>query len=143
MMRPLATTLILLSLSAAIGCSGGSGGREAQQSTLRLTAVLYSQYLGAHGGDPPRDEGEFKKFIQSLGPGVIERAGLTSVDQLFTSPRDGQPYAVKYQGVPWELEGAIAYEQQGLNGVRYVATSLGGISEVTEEEFTKRLKKAN
>jgi hypothetical protein len=39
----------------------------------------------------------------------------------------------------WALDDAIAYEQDGAGGTRYVATELGGVSEIAEELFVSRL----
>lgn len=128
-------TLTSLFVAVAIGCNEQGGGRELHGSNLRLVAVLYSQYLAAHAGEAPRDADEFKAYVQSLGPGVLQRAGVSGWDELLVSPRDGQPFAVKYQTGSWPLDGAIAYEQVGADGTRYVAANLGGVTEITEKEF--------
>ena len=132
-------TLLSLFVAAAIGCNEQGGGRESRESNLRLVAVLYSQYLAAHDGQAPRDADEFRAYVQSLGPGVLQRAGLSGLDELFVSPRDGRPFAVKYQDGNWPLDGAIAYEQVGAEGTRYVAANLGGVTEITDEEFLSHL----
>jgi hypothetical protein len=122
----------------AIGCGESNSSHQPNESNLRLVAVLYSQYLSAHGGEAPRDEGDFVIFVRSLGPGVLERAGLSGVDELLVSVRDGKKFAVKYTNGNWPLDGAIAYEQDGANGTRYVATKLGSVSKITEEQFRGR-----
>ena len=66
---------------------------------------------------------------------------LSGVDELFVSARDGKLFAVKYQDGDWALDGAIAYEQDGAGGTRLVATKLGGVSEISEEQFLSRLKR--
>jgi hypothetical protein len=81
----------------AIGCDERNNGQEHYESNLRLVAVMYSQYLSAHGGEAPHDEDDFREYIQSLGPGVLERAGLSGSDRLFVSIRDGKQFAVKYK----------------------------------------------
>ena len=138
--RPLVMSLLSLVVAVVIGCGDRGSGRKLHESNLRLVAVLYSQYLAAHGGEAPRDAGDFRAFVQSLGPGVLQRAGLSGLDELFVSARDGKPFAVKYKSENWAFDGAIAYEQEGAGGTRYVATELGGVSEITEEQFVKRLK---
>jgi len=128
--RPLVNLLLSLLVATAIGVAANAGRRrKLHESNLRLVAVLYSQYLAAHGGETPRDEGDFRAFVHSLGPAVLERVGLAGLDELFVSRRNGQPFAVKYQGGGWALDGAIAHEQEGASGTRYVATELGGVSE--------------
>jgi len=103
-------------------------------------AVLYSQYVAAHDGEAPRNEEDFKAYVESLGPGVLERAGLSGMDNLFISARDGKPFAIKCLDKEWPLEGVIAYEQTGADGTRFVAAELGRVSEVTEADFQGRLK---
>ena len=90
-------TLMSLFVAAAIGCNEHGGGRELHESNLRLIAVLYSQYSSAHEGEAPRDAEDFRAYVQSLGPGVLERAGLSEMDELFVSTRDGKLFAVKYK----------------------------------------------
>ena len=124
----------------AIGCGERNSNHKPYESNLRMVAVLYSQYRSAHGGEAPHDEGEFRSFVRSLGPGVLERAGLSGWDELLVSVRDGKQYAVKYKQGNWPLDGAIAYEQVGANGTRFVVTELGGVSEITEEQFRGRHK---
>jgi hypothetical protein len=136
-------TLTSLFVAAAIGCNGQGGGEESYESNLRMVAVLYSQYSAAHDGQAPRDAADFRSYVQSLGPGVLQRAGMSGVDELFVSPRDGQPFAVKYQNENWPLDGAIAYERVGAEGTRYVAADLGGVTEISEVELLNRLKEPN
>jgi len=129
-----------LFVAAAIGCNERGSGEESHESNLRLVAVLYSQYSSAHEGEAPRDAEEFRAYVQSLGPGVLQRAGLSGLDELFVSKRDGKLFAVKYKNGNWPLDGAIAYEQVGANGTRYVAADLGGVTEISEAEVLGRLQ---
>ena len=136
-------TLLMLSslfVAAFIGCNEHGGGREFQESNLRLVAVLYSQYLAAHGGKAPPNADEFQVYVESLGPGVLQRAGVSGLDDLLVSRRDGQPFAVKYQETHWPLDGALAYERVGADGTRFIAADLGGVTEIAEAEFLSRLK---
>jgi hypothetical protein len=133
---------LLLLAGAVIGCGKQSRGEEFPESNLRLVAVMYSQYVSAHGGEAPADAADFRAYVQSLGPGVLQRAGLSSVDDLFVSRRNGKPFAIKYKRGDWKFEGAIAYEQESSDGTHYVATDLGGVSEITEAQFQKRVTAA-
>lgn len=133
-------TLTSLFVAAAIGCNERGSGEESPESNLRLVAVLYSQYLSAHEGEAPRDADDFRAYVQSLGPGVLERAGLSEMDELFVSTRDGKLFAVKYKDETWPLEGSIAYEQVGADGTRFVVADMGGVSEIPNAEFLSRLK---
>ena len=138
--RPCVVTLLLLFVAVAIGCGGRNSTPKLHESNLRMVAVLYSQFVSAHGGERPRDADEFRAFIQSLGPGVLERAGLSGLDELMMSRRDGKPFAINYKSVDWKLNNVIAYEQQGAGGTRCIASNLGAMSEITEQQFQSRLK---
>ena len=83
-----------------------------------------------------------RTFIQSLGPGVLERAGLSGLDELLLSRRDGKPFAIHYKNVDWKLNHVIAYEQEGAGGTRCIASDLGAVSEITDEQFQSRLKES-
>jgi hypothetical protein len=97
------------------------------------------RYMAQHRGAPPRNEAEFKKFIEMAGP-EHKHLGIDNVDELFVSERDGQPYVVAYgklgPKVP-ALGGPITiYEKVGADGKRFVATDLT-VETVTEEEFQR------
>lgn len=133
-------TLLLLFVAVAFGCGERNSTPTLHESNLRMVAVLYSQFVSAHGGEIPRDADNFGTFVQSLGPGVLERAGLAGLDELLLSRRDGKPFAIHYKSVDWKLNHVIAYEQEGASGTRYIASDLGAVSEITEQEFQSRLK---
>jgi len=135
-------TMLISLLAAVVGCGERGSDQTLAESNLRMVAVLYNQYSSAHGGEAPADAADFRAFIQSLGPGVLERAGLSGLDDLLVSRRDGQPFAVKYEDGDWAFDGAIAYEQEGAGGTRYLATDLGSVSEISEAQFRKRLMAA-
>ena len=65
-------TLISLFVAAAFGCNERVGGGP-HESNLRLIAVLYSQYMAAHDGQAPQNTEDFRAYVQSLGPGVLQR----------------------------------------------------------------------
>jgi len=140
--RTYVLTLLLLFVAAAFGCGERSSRPKLHESNLRMVAVLYSQFVSAHGGDIPRDADEFRTFVLSLGPGVLERAGLTGLNELLSSSRDGKPFSVHYKNVDWKLEHVIAYEQEGADGMRCIASDLGAVSEITDEQFQSRLKES-
>jgi hypothetical protein len=138
--RPFVLTLLLLFAVVATGCGEHNSNPELRESNLRLVAVLYSQYVSAHGGEAPRDADDFRVFVKSLGSGVLERVGLAGCDELLASPRDGKPFVIKYRDVDWKLDNVIAYEQQGVGRTRYIASDQGAVSEITEQQFQSRLK---
>jgi hypothetical protein len=124
----------MLALGALVGgCSDGE--QIEQQSNLRAIAAYYSQFLAHNRGQLPANQEEFKKFIQAKGGEALSYKGL-SVDELFTSSRDGKPFVVKYRGdKSWPLPDVIVYEQEGDDGLRHGATSIGGYTVISDEEF--------
>jgi hypothetical protein len=112
-----------------------------QESNIKPLAMLYGQFMGQHQGRPPASEEEFKKFIETRGMGMLKQFGIPSVDALFISERDKQPYVVLYGELkgPPALAGqpVCVYERQGVNGRRFVASSLGAVEEVDEARFRK------
>lgn len=127
-------------VSLSLSCSGGGrASAPMQESNIKPLAMLYGQFMGQHQGRPPSSEEEFKKFIQERGMGILKQFGIPSVDALFISERDKQPYVVIYgepKGPP-ALAGqpVCVYERQGVGGRRYVASSLGAVEEVDEARF--------
>jgi hypothetical protein len=130
---------LLLFAVVALGCGKHNSNPRSQESNLRTVAVLYSQFISAHNGERPQDENDFRDFVQSLGPGVLERAGFSGMQEVLLSRRDGQPFAVNYKSVVWKLNHVIAYEQLGMDGTRCIASDLGAVSEISEQQFQSRL----
>jgi hypothetical protein len=109
---------------------------------LQVLASLYGRYTAKNRGQPPADEAALRKFIPTLS--AEEQAALAvdpaNLDKVFVSPRDGQPYVVRYKvrtGVP-AADGStpvIAYERAGKNGKRMVAYSNAKVEEIDESRL--------
>lgn len=123
------------------GCTQ-PGNVEEQISTLKPLAILYGQFPGRHGGKPPANETEFKAYVQEAAPELLKQFGVKDAESLFISARDQKPYVILYgplTGPPGPAgQPVFAYEQEGVDGKRLVASSLGAVQEVDEAEF-KRL----
>lgn len=126
----------------ALGCGGAQ--RQAEQreeSRLKPLALFYGQFTGQHRGNPPADEAQLKDFIRSQGPEALASFQVKDVDGLFLSERDGKPYVVLYgdaaKSNPPGPAGApvVAYEQEGIGSMRFVASSMGAVEEVDEPRF--------
>jgi hypothetical protein len=121
------------------GCGGGSKPQPKAEAHLQALAVFYGRYLSQNRGQPPADEKAFKQFLARLNPSEFTSFGLANPDEMFVSPRDNQPYVVRYN-VPVAPPGpqgpaVVAYEQTGVGERRYVAFGLGGVEEVDETRF--------
>jgi hypothetical protein len=109
------------------------------ESNLKVLAVFYGRYVTQHRGQAPPDADAFRKFIEALPQGELAAMHVTDVGSIFTSPRDGQPYVVRYgvaqQGPSPTGAPPVAYEQTGVGGRRCVAFALGQVEEVDERRF--------
>lgn len=137
--------MVLATLSLTAGC--GNPDKVAQESSnLKPLVVMYGQFIGQHRGKPPADEAEFKAFLKKVDPERLKSFQVTDVDSMFISTRDKQPYVVRYGKVEGPAGPAglpvVAYEQTGVGGKRYVASSVGAIQEVDEETFRKMVPDA-
>jgi hypothetical protein len=132
--------LVTLLSVALLGCGGGGGTASAplQTSGLKPLSVYYGKFLQQHRGMPPKDEAEFKQFLQSFAPETWKEFGFDNFDAMWNSSRDKQPYAVIYgTTAPGKLNDApvVAYEKQGVGGKRYVANWNGDVQEIDDAKF--------
>lgn len=111
----------------------------AQQRTgLRALAIAYGQCTSQSRGRPPRDEAFLRKFIERQGPAFLESLQVESVDELFVSPRDGEPYVVIYG----KQSPVVAYEAVGEDGKRWVADNVGAVEEWDEATLREKVPDA-
>ena len=143
--RPTVSLLLVLTTLALSGCGGNPQQEARESSNLKPLAVLYGRYLASHQGQPPPDEAAFKSFVKGLDARQLEAAGAKDVESIYSSTRDKQPYVILFADAIPKASSAdvvVAYEQQGVGGKRYVATSLAQIKEVDEPEFRRLVPSA-
>ena len=131
--------VLIVFCALPVGCGSRRASQEREESTLKPLAVFYGQFTGRHQGRPPASEAEFKEFVRSLSSEELASFNVTDPEGLFISSRDGQPYVVIY-GAPSGPPGpggspVVAYEQVGVGGKRFVASSLGAVEEADEARF--------
>jgi hypothetical protein len=122
-----------LSLGNFLGCGENRQAVKQEANHLRPLAVLYGKYLAYNRGKTPADENAFRTFIKTLPPAELQSANATDVEAIFVSTRDKKPYVLVFNSNG--LDAVVAYEQEGLAGKRYIATSLGDVREVTVAEL--------
>lgn len=121
----LAICLVLLSLGT--GCSETDPKdllAEANDQNIQRLANLYEAYQSRHNWRGPKSEEELKSFLKSWNPQKLANIGVEpgTVDQVFVSERDGQPFKVRY-GVPGNIMGSdapVVFEATGIEGMRMV-----------------------
>jgi hypothetical protein len=89
-------------------------------------------------GRSPANEQEFKAAIGKMDIS-LEAMKVGSIDELFVSERDGQPFVIVYGQSP---QGVVAYEQTGVDGKRQVGFKLGNIEDVDEARFRELVPSA-
>ena len=132
----LALQFVAMLLFAAPGCGSVSPPPEGR-TTIENVAKWYQRYRTVNGKPPPNEEA-FLGFIQSE---LESRGDTVDLDQMMTSPRDGQKYVI-YFGKPTSrnLERSVAvYEEEGYNGKKLIAFELGHSQEVDEAELQSLL----
>ena len=137
---------VCCSIIALVGCKSENKPLKEASSHLRPLAVLYGKYLSQNMGKPPADEKAFRDFIQAMPPAELDSYDAKSVDSLFISTRDQKPYVLIFTpaaGPPMPgVASVVAYEQVGVGGKRYIATSLGEVKEITLAELQQLVPSA-
>jgi hypothetical protein len=142
------TTFVLGSFVAAPGC-----GRQPDpaaivaamnDSNIRRVANLYTAFQLRNGGRGPKNEGEFKQFIQqTMSKRKLEMMQVdpNNVEALFRSERDGKPFVVRY-GVSGGLTSTepVVFEQEGRDGMRQVAFTNGPVEDANNSRYEELLK---
>ena len=130
---------MLLAFASGCGRSAKQDAIVRETSHLKPLCIMYGQF----GSRPPESEEQFKEFAAARAKTMFRALKFDSIDELFVSERDGQPYVIFYgkkpAGVPPDL---VGYEQTGVNGRRLVGYALGSVVEVDEEEFRELIPDA-
>lgn len=122
---------------ALIGCAGPVPPDPAAETTRGRVQTLLGhvlRYAAEHDQQAPPDEAALRKFLAGKG--------VTDIDVLLTSPRDGRPFVLTFGkslaadtskgNVPPELREKVVVvtEQTGANGKRVVGYSSGLVAEI-------------
>jgi len=126
--------------AAVVGCQSGRKEIPAEETRIKNLATVRGQYIGRNKGQVPPNVEELKKFARTLSPEQLKGFGVEGdLDQLFVSPRDGEPFVYRTvkDGAPGVGANTVVfYEKTGKNGKRWVAYSTAQIELVDD----KRLK---
>ncbi len=135
--------LLVLLCGGLVGCRSQPTGTTDPEAKLRLERIreLFQMYADQKQKGPPNEQA-FKDFIRKLPQDQRDPMEIgDDVDSFLTSPRDGQKYVIRYNFRPrLDRNQAIAWEQTGQNGNRFVALSMGYVEEKDEAEL-QELKK--
>jgi len=130
-----ALALLLSCAAVGLGCSKSNGDLAARETShVRVLTNLHA-LATTKLGHVPRDEQELKQTIAKL-PMNLDKLKVRSIDELFTSERDGQPLVVVYGPTNIESD-VVVYEKTGVNGKRMVGHRIGMVEEVDDAELKK------
>jgi len=139
-------TLILAGWILVGGCGDSAATmiQDANRANIQRLTNLYTRHQMQKAGQGPKSEQEFKKFIQGLDAETLKNMGieLSSLDSLFVSERDQQPFDIRY-GVKSSFRDAaqgLVFERVGLEGVRQVGISTIAVKEIGDDQQYADLK---
>jgi hypothetical protein len=133
--------LILAIVLYATVFKGGRTGTSDPPVKVKMERLfeLYERYIGDKKKPPPSEQ-VFKDYIRNLPKDERDRLGIgEDVDSFLVSPRDKQKYRIKY-GImrdPSDASQAIAWEETGKDGKRFVILGLGYVEERDEQSFNE------
>jgi hypothetical protein len=124
------------------GCTSPAAKQTSNAESSHLRWLLKVRTHALSRGKSLTSQDDYKRYIQSLEPAlrdnVMQGSGVSSVDELFKSERDGQPYVIFYGKPPAGANtDIVGYEQTGADGKRYVGFGLGVVEEVDEQRFAE------
>jgi hypothetical protein len=130
----------IVALFVLSGCSSQNAKDSSDRAASHLNWLLRIRNQAMSQGQRPKSEEEFKRYLHSLDTATQDRiktgAGVSTVDELLISERDGQPYVIFYgqppAGVATDL---VAYERTGVDGKRFVGYGVGAVAEADEQAF--------
>jgi hypothetical protein len=143
-------TALLLALN--FGCTDPSASaiKDLNGTAIQRLANSYQFFQAKNGYQGPKNEKEFKDFIQDpVNQKGFDRAGIdnSDVEAMFVSPRDEEPFKVKYgvSGSPYGFKEAIIFETAGVEDELMVGFGSGGTELMSADEadklFDKKAKK--
>ena|SRR5947209_2192962 len=139
--------LAVVFLVGQAGCSSSSKQAATTDPVAKVRLeklfMFYQRYARLKNKPPPNEQA-FKEYLQSLPQDEKDAAGLgQDTDNFLVSPRDGQKYHIRY-GMAVNMSGptrAVAWEENGKDGMRFVALSMGYVQECDEQAFKTYNKK--
>jgi hypothetical protein len=129
------------------GCGSPTAPQTSDLENSHLRWLLKVRTHALSQGKALMNQDDYKRHIESLDPAlrdtVMQGAKVSSVDELFKSERDTQPYVIIYGKPPAGVNAdVVGYEQSGVDGKRYVGFGLGIIEEADETRFNELIPPA-
>jgi hypothetical protein len=131
-------------LASLPGCGGSAAASAEPEAKQRLSSLYYLYKLYCEKNRKgPANEQALRDFAKTLT--AEERTSRKIGDDLegiFTSPRDGEKFVVKYNLMINAGGGSkgVAWEAKGKDGRRFIALMLGYVEECSEPMFLEYTK---
>lgn len=126
---------------SAMGCGGGPTAdaviADSNKDNMQRVINLYERFQMKNQWKGPKDDAEFKEFINGLDNKTLERMGIAPGEResVLISDRDDSPFKIRF-GVKGSARGsneALVFESVGVNGVRVVGFSTRLTEEVSDD----------
>ena len=137
--------IVLVVSATFLGCGGGTTTEDAaiERSQFKTLTLAYLGFQSANKGKIPKSEEEFRQYIDR-GIGDKLRSQSLTLDEIFISPRDGKPFVfVTRENITKANRRVIGYEQEGIDGRRYLSDRSGAVMDVSEDEFQRMTASGN
>jgi hypothetical protein len=132
---------LVLAIAVLVGCgqeSASTNMGQADYGTLQVASNMFTSYMGENGGKTPPDEQAFRAYLETKKE-KLEEQGKT-VDDLLTSPRNGEPLGFVYGKRPVRGPAGMTfygYEKVPVDGKRLVLAGRGMYQEMDEAQFRR------
>jgi hypothetical protein len=135
-----AFSLLVVAVGLLHGCGPGAPDPKALVRSLndangKRLVNFYNQYQMEFGRGP-KDEAELRKFILAKSPAALDEMGVSAetLDSLFVSERDKQPFFIRYGAPVGGGRQALVMESQGSGGLVAVFFSGPKVVQATAAE---------
>ncbi|QEG23253.1 hypothetical protein [Mariniblastus fucicola] len=134
--------LILLLCVCVSGCGDSVDSQisNATKHNIRKVAIMYMVYSSANKFVGPKDEAEFKAWIQGdpSRKERLERFGINTdeFDSYMVSDRTGDKFEIRWgvKSAPMAPAYPVAFEPNAVDGVRHVGMAGGETREVSDDD---------
>jgi hypothetical protein len=135
-----AVGLAAVFLVGLAGCGDDTANQVAamNKSNIQRLGNLYAAYQNYHSGSGPTDEADFKAFVKAFDPAKLSMMHIdaNNLDGLFTSERDGKPFAIRYQvGGGRGSVDPVVFELGGKDGKKEVGYTGGKVDAVDDAAY--------
>jgi hypothetical protein len=134
---------LVVLIGVAVGCGKQKPVAPPEEGRKQILQALtvWNEYKKSNGNKPAKSMDELKTWAKKNVPEErLKEMGFKDVDELFTSPRDGQTYELHppkpaSPGAPPSMAGVmqtVLSEKVGVNGKKYRASGMGSVEEVSD-----------